>query len=226
MIRVPILSMQLGLLLLAIACAGSTTAPALNSERIAARYGSYEVSLLQQEAEWRISSLESRAGGAATTRTLAVVRFALPLPAELRPAHERIVAGASIGATFRDAGWDIEKRHLYGGTYVLDADRHAVLRLMRLTPPAVLAVHAYRFEVVGDAERHAYATIVELHHPDYLALADLRDLYALPAAAGESCAPPSVRAALQRIGGLSESDYTEPQYQQEPCRGPPCTRLR
>lgn len=151
----------------------------LNSERIAARYGSYEVRVLQEDDTQRISSLQSDAAGSAVTRTLAITKYADIAPAIADVAAD-IRAGASIGSTFRDAGWMIEKPTLFIGTLPVEADFQVVAQLMDVKLPVTLAMHAYRFDVSRNTERYHYATIVELHHPDYLQAADLRQLYRSP----------------------------------------------
>lgn len=172
--------------------------PLLNSERIAARYGSYAITVLYQDDGERVSSLESRHADGNIARTLAVVQFADALPADLRPLHARVLAGESIGATFKAAGWSIEKPLL-----CLDEIRlpdSAATRRMRIGLPANVALHAYRFVLTRHRQPPVpYAVIAEVHHPDYLALADLRSLHAGPADADDcSRLRPHVTAALSR----------------------------
>lgn len=163
------------MLFLWVACTAST--PLLNSERIEQRFGSYQVRVLSQSERIRISSLESRENGRAVTRTLAIVRFA-PSDGRWAAEHERIVNGASIGATFRDAGWSIGKPLLQ--ICALDLRSPVLAGLMNIPSPARLAVHVYRFDAARDGDAAPYATIVELHHPDYLALDELRRIYEVP----------------------------------------------
>jgi len=162
-------------------CVACAPAPLLNSERIARQFGSYQLRVLFEAGALRISSLESLTAGRPVTRTLAIVRF-LGCTGDGIPAlHERIANGASIGATFKAAGWSIAKPSLAAGTLTLAS---AVLgRLMQIPVPAAVAVHAYRFDVRRDGARCHYAEIVELHHPAYLAQADVLRIYARPRAA-------------------------------------------
>lgn len=181
------------LLCLLAACA----APPLNSERIAASFGSYAVTVIAQDARWRVSSLESRHDGRAVTRTLAVVRFEQPSSAALAAEDRRIRDGASIGSTFREAGWRIDKPLLYTGEIRVAADASGLAALMDIELPATLAVHVYRFDVKRAGRRHTYARIAELHHPDYLDLDDLRDIYGV---AGDGAA----RSAARLLGELDD----------------------
>jgi hypothetical protein len=48
----------------------------LNSERIAAAFGSYGVEVVEQDSQVRVSNLFSGAGAGRVCRTFAVVRFA------------------------------------------------------------------------------------------------------------------------------------------------------
>lgn len=183
------LSALLPLLGLLAACA----APQLNSERIAARYGSYAVTVIAQDSRWRVTSLESRHGGRAITRTLALVRFAQPPRPALAAEDRRIRAGASIGETFRDAGWQIDKPLLYTGAQSVGADAHGLAARMDIDLPATLAVHVYRFDLERAGQRHTYATIVELHHPDYLDVAMLREIHGAADEAAATRAAPLLR---------------------------------
>lgn len=178
-------------MLLGAAVAASACAPPLNSERIADRFGSYEIEGLGASGEVRVSSLASRHGGRRVTRTLAVVTFPETVDPRVANEHARIVAGGSIGAVFREAGWAISKPLLAVGEF--RASQPAVGRLMALELPVTLALHAYRFEVGRDGVTIPYATIVELHHPEYLGRADVARIY------GTGPAPPSA-PPVEEIG--------------------------
>ena len=164
-------------LVAALAACGS--ANLLNSERIEQRFGSFGIEVLPTADELRHSSLYSEQAGARTTRTYAVVQ----LPARPDPAyagiHERILGGASIGATFKASGWSVRKETLYVDRFEVTAADHPVLQLMRLDAPARIAVHVYRLDVGRNGRRLPYASIAELHHPEYLDVATLQALYPL-----------------------------------------------
>ena len=72
----------------------------VNSERIKARFGSYRVGVLHQDATTRLASLCSRHGGGDICRTLAVTRFATPTPVALGQVDTLIREGHSIGSTW------------------------------------------------------------------------------------------------------------------------------
>src|SRR5688500_5929342 len=84
----------------------------LNSERIAAAFGSYGVEVLEQDDQVRVSNLFSLAAGEKTCRTFAVVRHAPRLDPIVGLEHAAIVAGGSIGAVFAAHGWEVRKTHL------------------------------------------------------------------------------------------------------------------
>lgn len=178
--------------------------PALNSERIESRYGSYAVRVLKQNEHLRISSLESRDDRRAITRTLAFTVFAEPVPA-IAAIGARIRGGGSIGSTFRNAGFAIDKPPIEIGSLAVEADMNIVAQLMAIELPATLALHAYRFDVSRHGKRYRYATILELHHPDYLSEAELQRIYSpsLPPAAGDAA---GLRSEVRRLLlGLSAS---------------------
>ena len=149
----------------------------LNSERIEQRFGSYGVEILSYEAGVRRSSLYSVHNNTQVCRTYAVVRFIDDNIASIADAHANVVAGQSIGATFKSAGWQINKVTIHIGSLTLSDTNHSIGQLMRLEQPAELAVHAYQFVLQKDDHEIDYATIIETHHPDYLSVEDLRGLY-------------------------------------------------
>ena len=168
------------------ACA--TESVLLNSKRIEQQFGSYGVEVLASEAGLRRSGLLSYDGDTATCRTYAVVQFADQLDERYDDAHSRVLAGDSIGATFKEDGWDIRKHTLYIGTVRLPGTATEVGRLMRLTGAHDLALHVYQLVIARDDIELEYATILEAHHPEYLVEADLLETFeyddsaALPAA--------------------------------------------
>ena len=148
----------------------------LNSERISERFGNCGIDVLEHGPAERRSSLFSIDNDRRVCRSYAVVQFVDPESAEIREAHRKILAGDSIGATFKAAGWQIRKVTRHIGTATLVGD-HAVARRMQLAGDASLAVHAYRLILEKGERRLHYATIIEVHHPDYLAEAELQGLY-------------------------------------------------
>jgi hypothetical protein len=171
----------LGLIVIALLCACGATAPALNSDLIERRFGSYGVEVLDSSGEMRRASLYSVHDGRRICRTYAIVRWR-PLPdadaeSSLAAAHERIVGGASLGATLQSAGWTLEKRNRFTGELPALTPTPAWLGLMSLDDSTGLAVHVYDVFIKKSTEAIEYANIIEVHHPDYLEVGDLQSLY-------------------------------------------------
>ena len=145
----------------------------LNSERIAAAFGSYGIEVLEQPAGQRVSNLYSGAGDEKTCRTFAVVRFERIDP-RVSAEHAAIVAGGSMGAVFVAAGWEVRKTHL---AYSEIRATPRLASLMRIAERRQLAMHIYALDVAKDGQTIAYATLVEIHHPDYLTREDLPRIY-------------------------------------------------
>jgi hypothetical protein len=163
--------------LAAVLSACATESVILNSERIERHFGSYGIEVLASEAGLRRSNLFSYEGNTATCRTYAVVQFVDQLDDRYDEAHTRVLAGESIGATFKEDGWDIAKHTLYVGTVPLPDGPSEVRRLMRLIGPHDLALHVYQLVLVRGGIELEYATIMEAHHPDYLSRADLESIF-------------------------------------------------
>lgn len=175
--------------LAAVLSACATESVILNSERIEQRFGNYGIEVLASEAGLRRSNLFSYDGDTATCRTYAIVHFVDQLDDRYDVAHTQVLAGNSIGATFREDGWGIEKHTLYIGTVRLPEGPTEIKRLMRLTGAHDLALHVYQLVLVRGDMKLEYATILEAHHPEYLTKQDLESIFdvdgseALPAAA-------------------------------------------
>ncbi len=136
----------------------------LNSERIRQRFGSYGIEVLSQGPLLRRSNLFSSDNGSRTCRTYAVVRFAEEPGAAFAPAHEKVLAGRSIGATFREFGWLVNKRTMFIGTISVARAGADVAPLMQLDTSRDLGMHVYELLLEHDEQAVHYATIVELHH--------------------------------------------------------------
>lgn len=162
--------------LLMVGCAAAP--PKLNSDRIREQYGSYGVEVLRQDDQRRESSLYSGAGDARVTRTLAQVDYFVGDEPAYQEEHQAILAGASIGETFRDAGWEIEKKPLMVREVTITPDNAEVAQLMRIDLPADLALYQYQLVVSRDGQSYVYAAISELYHPDYLQLSQLEQTLA------------------------------------------------
>ena len=168
--------------LAAILSACATESVNLNSERIEKRFGSYGIEVLASEAGLRRTSLFSYDGDTATCRTYAVVEFVEQLDERYNDAHEKVLSGNSIGATFREDGWGIRKKSLYIGSIPLADSSSDLAHLMRLSGAYDLALHIYQLVLVRDDIALEYATIMEAHHPEYLAESDLLDVFEYDAA--------------------------------------------
>lgn len=156
------------------ACAAS---PVLNSDRIEQTFGNYGVEVLEAEQRTRVSCLYSEAEGVRTCRTIALVEFRDPIPAAAASAHERILAGGSIGAVFRDAGWRIGKSGDRVEASPLPPALQRYAPRMGIPATLPLAAHRYVFQVRRRSGWHDYAEITEFHHPDYLTLDELTAIY-------------------------------------------------
>jgi hypothetical protein len=175
-------------LIAAVAIAGALAAAGqqagrepLNSERIAARFGSYGIEVLGTTGGTRVSNLYSSTPAGPVCRTFAIVRYPNDIAPELAAPHAAILAGGSMGATLLAAGWQVQKRHLYFGHVAATAK---VAALMQVTPGTALAEHAYVLDVAKDGRVLPYAALVEIHHPDYLGESDLTAIYGMPDSTG------------------------------------------
>ena len=157
------------------ACA--TESVLLNSERIERRFGSYGIEVLASEAGLRRSGLFSLDGDTATCRTYAVVEFVERPDERYDAAHSKVLAGNSIGETFREDGWGIQKSTLFIGDVRLPDRNTEIGRLMRLTGAHDLALHVYQLVLVREDVALEYATIMEVHHPEYLTTPELGELF-------------------------------------------------
>ena len=145
----------------------------LNSERIAAAFGSYGVEVLEQDDFVRVSNLYS-GGGDKTCRTFAVVRYSATMDPAVREEHAVVVAGGSIGAVFSANGWQVRKTHLHYGERAASARLAALMQIDAGTP---LAEHVYVLDVQKGGRTVEYAALVEIHHPNYLQLGELAAIY-------------------------------------------------
>lgn len=149
----------------------------LNSERISERFGSCGIEVLQHGPTVRRSSLFSVDDGTRICRSYAAVQFIEQESQEVAEAHAKILGGESIGATFKAAGWQVQKVTRHVGSVPLPVDEVLLTELMHLADSASLGMHAYRLILEKDRRSLHYATIIEVHHPDYLDEAELRKLY-------------------------------------------------
>ena len=167
-------------------CAQTPAAPAgkrelLNSERIAERFGSYGIQVIESDGRVRVSNLFSERARERICRTFAVVRYPDRIDPAFAPEHDEILRGGSIGAVFATHGWKVGKTHLR--FFEIDASPR-VAGLMHVAAGTRLAAHAYVLDVSKGGRSIEYALLVEIHHPDYLVLADLPAIYGAADATG------------------------------------------
>ncbi len=137
----------------------------LNSERIAQRFGSYGIEVLENDGRVRVSNLYSMEQGGRICRTFAVVKYPDSIDPALAAEHDEIANGGSIGAVFAAHGWRVGKTNLR----FLEVDASPrVAELMHVAAGTRLAAHAYVLDVSRGGRSIEYALLVEIHHPDYL----------------------------------------------------------
>src|SRR5689334_22212205 len=119
----------------------------LNSERIAAKFGSYGIEVLEQTDGTRVSNLYSGAGDDKTCRTFAAVRYQPNLDPQLSVEHRAIVAGGSLGAVFVAAGWEVRKSHL---RYIETRASPRLASLMHIAEGTPLATDIYALDVAKE----------------------------------------------------------------------------
>ena len=151
----------------------------LNSERIESQFGSFGIDVIAYADGVRHANLYSMVDGKRVCRTYAVVRFDYIPEESIGPEHAQILAGASIGATFKQNGWQIFKETLHLGEQTLTPLEHTIAALMHVDPSTNVAMHVYRLLVKKESQIIEYATIIELHHPQYLNVERLRELFAV-----------------------------------------------
>ncbi len=175
--RSPATRLTVAILLGFIAVSCVSDSVQLNSERIARKFGSYGLEVIENNEMIRVSNLYSIEPGGRICRTFAVVGLSDDIDTLFAAEHAEILKGGSIGAQFRRNGWDIEKRHLYIGEMAIGRQAIRLTRLMRIKPPVTAAVHIYVLAISKYGRSFDYAMIAEVHHPDYLTIAVLWSIY-------------------------------------------------
>ncbi len=146
----------------------------LNSERIKTAFGSYNIEIIDQDENTRISNLFSTQPD--TTRTLSVVHFLNKGNSIWHTEHQKILDGQSIGQVFKKNHWEIDKQSKFFGQLKDTPMLSFVYEKMQIIPNN-LCIHIYDLWVQKESNKSQYALIAELHHPQYLQLGDLRNLY-------------------------------------------------
>ncbi len=184
MSRISLCLVSIALVVVAFGCRDASTRPShetlrplLNSERIERIFGSYGIEVLESDPI-RVSNLYSLERGQPVCRTLAIIRFSESIPDALSGPYRTILQGSSLGATLKEAGWTVEKKHEYFGEIAM-GDRFRELAHLSANPNGTrYALHIYALWAVKADERYPFSIIAEIHHPQYLKLADLTAIYA------------------------------------------------
>lgn len=164
--------------ILAIALSACVVEPELlNSERIKQRFGSFGLDVLHSSNGLRRASLYSNEDGRKLCRTYSIVRFDNVPDTVIGDEHAQILAGSSIGSTFKANGWTIYKETRFVGELQIPAKADEVLQLMAVGENELLAMHVYRLLLKKDVQIIDYSTIIELHHPEYLDKEQVTTLY-------------------------------------------------
>ena len=152
----------------------------LNSERIAERFGNYAIEVVSQDEDYRISNLYSQSNDVKTTRTLAVVDFLSPVDSSILELHQRVLQGESLGATFKDNGWQVRKISVAVEPVSVGRKARRLKDWMHLSGDMELALHVYLLKLGKDNREIDYAVIAELHHPDYLDITAIKQIHGEP----------------------------------------------
>lgn len=138
--------------------------PTLNSDAIKATFGSYGVEVIYQADGTRVANLYSGHGADKVCRTLAVTEFTQPIDESLLKSHRAILAGASIGATLRTAGFTINKKLLIK-TEVPANEAFVALANSTTTVGTPLFTKVYALFAETRDSSMPYAVIAEAYHP-------------------------------------------------------------
>lgn len=138
--------------------------PTLNSDAIKATFGSYGVEVIYQADGTRVANLYSGHGADKVCRTLAVTEFTQPINESLLKSHRAILAGASIGATLRTAGFTINKKLLIK-TEVPANEAFVALANSTTTVGTPLFTKVYALFAETRDSSMPYAVIAEAYHP-------------------------------------------------------------
>ncbi|MFQ3333950.1 MAG: hypothetical protein ACI8XI_000617 [Woeseiaceae bacterium] len=177
------------LLLFALTVNGCSS-PLLNSEMIEKKFGSYDLDIIENNDENRISFLFSNETFYISPsdknavknhpiykkkyHTLALVNFVDSK--KIPNIHQEIAKGGSIGATFKKYGWNITKDNLF--IFELDKHVHTITKKWLNKPNLEsLPIHVYNLSAKKEAKVILYAEIIEIHHPDYLSMNELKEIY-------------------------------------------------
>ncbi len=158
--------------------ASSALRSMLNSERIAYFFGSYGIELFPSLPEpmqkLRLSNLHSGAGESKIMRTLGIVKFLDLTHPEIQKAHKLVLDGGSIGAVFKNHGFQVIKSSF---CFIETKLSPVVMKMMKVDV-ALAAVYAYELRLAKPGEKEVpYAHMIEVYSPDFLDTRSLTELY-------------------------------------------------
>lgn len=194
--------------------------PPLNSERIQQRFGSYGLEIIDATDSLRHSNLYSMHDGARITRTFAAVRFLPCSDKAIQELHARVLNGASIGATFKAAGWTVEKDTAFITQMPVGEISADIAPRMRVSATTNVAIQAYRLRLVRPGAKCRYADILEIHHPDHLDVGQLRRIF--PTSSVQP-APSTAASWFRRLGLAHARPHPlSARRCRSSCTSPPC----
>lgn len=158
------------------AVAENQVRPLTNSDRIQITFGSYNIDIIENDTNIRVSKLYSTHDGSKINRTFAVVSYPEVIEAAFEKEHEAIVNGQSIGVVFEHNGWTINKHLQYLGEIDIPA-KHSDSDSLFGAGTERPAIHIYSLDVSKNNSSFTYALIAEVHHPEFLQLKDLKAIY-------------------------------------------------
>jgi hypothetical protein len=155
----------------------TTYSNTLNSELITQKFGTYGIKVIENKNNIRVSNLYSYEANERICRTFAVITLIEQIEPVFSVEHDLITKGGSIGAVFKNHGWNVAKQHKFIGDLKIDRQSKRISRLMGIEPPLSLAIHIYAFVISKNGTSFNYAIIAEIHHPAYLTTTMLKSIY-------------------------------------------------
>lgn len=144
----------------------------LNSDRIRLTFKDYDLEVLLQNDQVRVSNLHAKNA----MKTCAIVNYSKNIPSWLQETHKEIYQGASIGETIKKS-FKLKKEGLYLGETKIPS--FAKIRMAPLELEIDAAVYIYNLLVQEPNSDNwiSYCTITEIYCPSYLMLGDLKILH-------------------------------------------------
>ena len=151
----------------------------LNSTRIELKFGSYGVQILTQNqgTRSRLSNLYSKHEDEKIARTIAFTQYEKIIHGKLSKVHEEILAGGSIGSTFKKHGIAIKKDLFFKG---LVTDMPNQLQQLMHTQECAFAAVIYNLVARDGDDYYPYCTILEVYSREFLTLEEVERIYPEP----------------------------------------------